>query len=778
MDDRLILGLPDTAAAIAPMNRFAERERPAPKTRRVLIPAMVLAAVGAFLAKLRAEMEDEKAEQPGHQPVSDGPLPEEERDTAYAPPGLDIAQQVAAYLRQVAEEAATPRNSVPSPGRLRALQSSVPSPDDINPEDPLETDGVRVRRSANDNLSTGSVDFAALRTPGSINAPVSGGSDEDDTEGSNSDTLPGTDTNTPGPGGNNGTGGNTQRNRLPVVAGKVFLANGLMNLSVLLLLDNLAAAATDPDGDPLSVSNLTVSAGMVRPYGPGMWIYTPERGFLGDVTFSYKIGDGTGTVSAKAMLDLLKAPANEIRGTEGGDTLLGTPHEDLIEALGGNDIVYGRESDDIITGGDGDDTLLGGGGNDILYGEAGHDRLFGGDGDDILFGGTGNDQLYGEAGEDILIAGAGDDTASGGTGNDRLFGEDGKDNLSGDGGADLLDGGAGDDLLTGGSGDDAVIAGAGDDRVMTGPSSEERRSGASSLVSDGNDTYEGGEGYDTYDGSASAYDLVIDLAARLASGLDIGLDHIDGFEAAIGGAGDDSMTGDQHANRLMGGDGDDTMAGGGGDDLVEGGQGDDRIVVLVMASGDDGDDRYDGGDGHDSYDASATLSGVMINLDTGVASGIEIGCDQLQNVENMTGGHGDDILVASAAVNVLTGGDGNDIFVFRSVASLHNGGYDSSDRILDFRIGDRIDLSDLAGEIGGLMFDRIVDHIDDQDDVKRIRLYSEFDDGETRIVRAVIDLEDTGDDLELIIYSHQGLTQEDFILAARHYDDDGIAARA
>jgi len=796
MEDKLVLGLPDAAAALAPINRFAERERPAPKSRRVLLPAFVLAAVGICLGKLRAELDAKSAEPPSSEPLSDIALADAERDTAY-PQGLDIVKQVAAYLRQITDD------NDADPTRLRKVLSHFPVIDAVDTKRGSGAGDTAGHRPANDNPVPETFEFAALLPPGSggraENRSSKGAFDDDDLPGTapggtpaGSADPPGTDTpggSGPGGGGNGGVT-SPRSNTLPTVTGRVWLGSGLMNLSVVILLDTLVAYASDPDGDPLSISNLTVSSGAVRAYGPGMWIYTPDRGDLGDVTFTYGIGDGTGSVWAQAYLDLLKAPPREIRGTEGDDMLLGTPEDDLIDALGGDDIVYGRDSSDVVAGGDGDDTLLGGEGNDILYGGAGHDRLFGGHGNDILFGGDGDDQLFGEEGDDVLIAGVGNDTASGGRGDDTLFGEDGNDALTGDAGNDLIDGGDGEDMLTGGTGDDVVIAGAGNDTVLAGPSAEEVRrtgDGAAAVIAsfDGNDHFQGGDGYDTLDVSALLDDVVIDLEQARASGREIGVDTIQGFEAVIGGAGNDEITGDAQANRLSGGNGDDTLTGGAGDDVVEGGDGDDRVVVVLMANG-DGDDRYEGGAGFDTYDAGETLCGIVIDLDTGKAQGVEIGCDDVDGFEAAIGGFGDDVLIASSQVNVLTGGEGNDIFVFRSIAVLHNGGYSSDgtsvgyenrDRILDFKVGDRIDLSELADQIGGLMFDRIMDSVDDEDDVTRIRLYSEFDDGENRIVRAVIDLEDERDDLELIIYSRQGLTEDDFILAARDDDDYSAAGR-
>ncbi|WP_200882981.1 hypothetical protein, partial [Cellvibrio mixtus] len=52
------------------------------------------------------------------------------------------------------------------------------------------------------------------------------------------------------------------------------------------------------------------------------------------------------------------------------------------------------------------------GGNDVLFGEAGNDSLSGGDGDDLLDGGVGNDTLNGGAGNDVFVfrKGSGNDT--------------------------------------------------------------------------------------------------------------------------------------------------------------------------------------------------------------------------------------------------------------------------------------------------------------------------------------------------------------------------------
>ena len=80
-----------------------------------------------------------------------------------------------------------------------------------------------------------------------------------------------------------------------------------------------------------------------------------------------------------------------------------------IQALGGNDTVYGTKWSDWIDGGDGNDRLYGFNGDDTLLGGAGSDSLYGGDGNDYFEGGIGADVLWGENGNDWMVGGDGGD---------------------------------------------------------------------------------------------------------------------------------------------------------------------------------------------------------------------------------------------------------------------------------------------------------------------------------------------------------------------------------
>jgi 2',3'-cyclic-nucleotide 2'-phosphodiesterase (5'-nucleotidase family) len=68
--------------------------------------------------------------------------------------------------------------------------------------------------------------------------------------------------------------------------------------------------------------------------------------------------------------------------------------DDVINAQGGNDSIFGLS---------GNDLLRGGLGNDRLFGGLGKDSLFGSEGDDFLDGGLGDDFLWGDAGRDTFV---------------------------------------------------------------------------------------------------------------------------------------------------------------------------------------------------------------------------------------------------------------------------------------------------------------------------------------------------------------------------------------
>lgn len=337
-------------------------------------------------------------------------------------------------------------------------------------------------------------------------------------------------------------------NRAPKVTGPVYLRDVVGCATMVIALSDLLRNVNDPDGDVLSVTELSVSSGTLTSSG-AEWIY--RGGALGPVTIAYKVTDGHYVVQQTATFSVLAQPP--IYGDEADNVLLGTLCNDQIAGQGGDDNIDARAGDDIVDGGDGDDHIVGGAGHDIIYGRAGNDivlggtgndlisggagddRLFGEDGDDTIFGDEGNDILDGGDGNDILVGGsghdhveggAGHDTIEGGDGDDRLRGSAGNDRMAGHGGDDEVDGEDGDDLLLGGEGSDVVRGGAGDDVVVA-------------ATDQAIDVYCGDEGNDTISYADAKQGLLIDLAAGRATGVEIGEDTISGFEHVIGGRHDD-----------------------------------------------------------------------------------------------------------------------------------------------------------------------------------------------------------------------------------------------
>ncbi len=149
------------------------------------------------------------------------------------------------------------------------------------------------------------------------------------------------------------------------------------------------------------------------------------------------------------------------------------------------------------------------------------------------------------------------------------------------------------------------------------------------------------------------------------------------IEGAVGGNGNDTITGNQADNDLNGGLGDDVILGFGGNDTI---------------IGDNGSDSIDGGDGNDSIDSGAgqdtllggngddTLDGMIAfvaTIDGGAGDdsiiGSAVGDNSLAGGsgndtitalfgnDTIDGGRGDDVIIGEIGNDSLSGGDGNDV---------------------------------------------------------------------------------------------------------------------
>lgn len=382
---------------------------------------------------------------------------------------------------------------------------------------------------------------------------------------------------------------------------------------------------------------------------------------LGDGTATDDFGDTDTLISIENVIG--GAKDDSITGSDASNWLSGGDGDDLLQGVGGDDDLLGGDGDDRIEGGKGDDTLSGGKGADELDGGADDDVIRGGADNDRLMGGAGNDTLQGDAGADTLDGGKGKDSLDGGAKEDSLSGGADNDTLTGGAGNDTLDGGKGDDFLKDGAGADELRGGAGSDRIEAG---------------DGADVYDGGAGQDYLSTLAAKGGIRLDLAAGTLAGKGLGLDRVQGIEHVFGTDFNDTMTGDDKANRLYGYDGKDRLAGGGGKDTLLGGAGNDRL------DGGAGNDRLDG-------DAETTGSDSAQGKGKDTLSG-GAGDDTLlggAGADMLNGGADDDVLNGGAGDDTMIGGPGEDRFIFSTGRDVIRG-FDLESDVIDVAGGDSI----------------------------------------------------------------------------------------
>jgi Ca2+-binding RTX toxin-like protein len=135
-----------------------------------------------------------------------------------------------------------------------------------------------------------------------------------------------------------------------------------------------------------------------------------------------------------------------------------------------------------------------------------------------------------------------------------------------------------------------------------------------------------------------------------------------------GGAGNDTIYGSAQVDWLYGQAGDDSLYGADGNDKLYGGDGNDSYYgevgndVFYQDATADGSDDFFGGDGNDLVTYTKRSVAVNVSIGTGLEDDGEAGeLDFVDvDVEKVTGGSGDDVLVGSSANNTLTGNAGAD----------------------------------------------------------------------------------------------------------------------
>jgi len=281
--------------------------------------------------------------------------------------------------------------------------------------------------------------------------------------------------------------------------------------------------------------------------------------------------------------------------------------------------------------------------------------------------------VNGDTSPDVRMDGVTDIAVTTGPGNDTISADGG----NGTSGLPLdatiqfsAFGGIGDDTLTGGA--SAVGApsllngGAGDDKFV-----QTATIGADDMV--------GGTGFDTVDYSvrtaAVSVTVCTGVACTTPNDGDVALNEQDtvndDVEIVLGGKGDDTIdasaavcsNGASPATvkcTLKGNDGNDTLIGSGVVDLLDGGNGDDTLQGGL------GSDTFVGGAGIDTVSYADRAGTVKVSLDASklwvpFQNGAALELDVIgTDVENLTGGDGDDLLRGNASANIIHGGAGID----------------------------------------------------------------------------------------------------------------------
>lgn len=253
--------------------------------------------------------------------------------------------------------------------------------------------------------------------------------------------------------------------------------------------------------------------------------------------------------------------------------------------------------------------------------------------------------------------------------------------------------------------------------------------------SKGNDTINGGAGVDVLSFQKFSEGVIVNLSTGQAI-TSFGTSVISNVEDIEGSAFGDILTGNAGNNQIQGFGGADRINGGAGFDtavyfdassevnvnlstgLVTGGSGTDTLIsiervlgsrfddVLIGSNANEsflggfGDDIINGGGGIDTVEYGFVGSRVVVDLDSGFATG-GAGTDFISNVENIKGSIFDDILTGNFGANVINGDNGNDILSGGAGADTLTGGQgtdlfafqfgqstvSASDRITDFTIG-------------------------------------------------------------------------------------------
>ncbi len=176
-------------------------------------------------------------------------------------------------------------------------------------------------------------------------------------------------------------------------------------------------------------------------------------------------------------------------------------------------------------------------------------------------------------------------------------------------------------------------------------------------------------GTDSVDFALTASSVAVDLGKTaqqtVNSGLNLAFAAANTLENAIGGNGNDRLTGNSLANTLTGNEGLDILTGKGGNDSLAGGGGDDKYVFDADSPLGTDTLNEQANSGTDTIDFTTSSTGVSLSLASVatqvVNSNLSLFLNVSSTIEKLSGGAGDDTLIGNPLNNTILGNGGLDM---------------------------------------------------------------------------------------------------------------------
>ncbi|MGD8331142.1 MAG: calcium-binding protein, partial [Acidobacteriota bacterium] len=331
--------------------------------------------------------------------------------------------------------------------------------------------------------------------------------------------------------------------------------------------------------------------------------------------------------------------------------------------------------------------IYGGAGNDTIYGTQTGDHLAGGSGNDLIYGEGGDDHIYGDSGFNVDLFNLEEPSVQALTvvdvnTSDSLTADDlvaGEDEIHGDGGEDII------------LGDHGVITQFETERIRTtanviGISSTQPGNGADDMLYGGDerDFILGGTGDDTIEGNDGP-DVIFGDHGTIVKQTSGELTEVVSHTEDVGGVEGDTINGNLGDDLIIGGADGDTIHGDEGADRIFGDSGQmlftDAGVMTFMTStatdiggqdtitGDDAGDLIIGGvdddviNGNAGNDLIIGDNGTIDFLDSGEVAEMFSTAPADGGNDTIYGNTGDDLIIAGTGSDVVEGNEDEDIII-------------------------------------------------------------------------------------------------------------------